>query len=132
MEVQLLSNFPLQNPVDAHLQALRKYLNDGSGNFKSLQQKMLLEFVERGKHSLAVLPTGSGKSLAFELPPTYTSKVTLVAIPYNVIVSQVIEKAKTHGVSVKFWEQKSLKELKDGVKMIVVTYNTLFADEFIE
>lgn len=132
MKVQPLINSPRQDPTDVHLQALRRYRRDPLANFKTLQQKKLLEFVQSQKHSLAVLPTGSGKSLAFELPPTYTSKITLVAIPYTVIVNQVIKNAKNHQVPVELWEQKSLRELKDSVRMIVVTYNTLFTDEFLE
>lgn len=91
----------------------------------------MLEFVKSGKHCIAILPTGSGKSLAYELPPTYTNKITVVAIPYNIIVTQVVENAKSHGVPVEVWDRKTLRGIKDELRMIVVTYNTLFTGEFI-
>src|SRR4029079_13102126 len=58
--------------------ALRRYF--GHESFRTGQQE-LVESVLEGRDLLAVMPTGSGKSLGFQLPAVLLPGVTLVVSP---------------------------------------------------
>ena len=51
----------------------------GFDEFKEGQEE-IIDSVLHGKHTLGILPTGSGKSLCYQLP-TYIRKPTLIISP---------------------------------------------------
>ena len=68
---------PTERATDI-LSALRRYF--GHESFRIGQQE-LVESVLEGRDLLAVMPTGSGKSLGFQLPAVLLPGVTLVVSP---------------------------------------------------
>jgi ATP-dependent DNA helicase RecQ len=69
--------------------ALRKVF--GYPQFRPLQQK-IIENVLRKRDSLAVMPTGSGKSLCYQLPATLFPGLTVVVSPLiSLMEDQVLE-----------------------------------------
>jgi len=111
------------------LSALRQYRRDPLAEFIG-KQKELLGSVMGGSHTVAVLPTGSGKSVAYELQPTCSRQITVVAIPYKVIVGQVLENVKAHGVRAELWYLSTPRVIEDDVRLIVVPYETLLTEAF--
>ncbi len=59
-----------------------RILNENFG-LQSLRpkQKEVIDLVLRGKHTLALLPTGYGKSLCYQLPSMALPGITLVISP---------------------------------------------------
>ena len=52
------------SPIDA----LKKYF--GHSSFRQSQQE-IIEAIIKGENTLAVLPTGAGKSICFQIPGNY-------------------------------------------------------------
>ncbi len=57
---------PAQEPSDAHLEGVLRAVW-GHAAFRG-RQLQLVRSVLRGEHAMAVLPTGAGKSLCYQLP----------------------------------------------------------------
>lgn len=116
------------------LTALRTYLGNQSATFMSESQHRLIVSVASKNYTVGVLPTGSGKSMAFELPPIFMGQTTIVAIPYRLIVSQVLEKAKERGLRAVHWNVKTSTSwtLPEDPVLIVVAFETLLNESFIE
>lgn len=76
------------------------------------------------------MPTGSGKSIAYELPPIYQGQLTLVAMPYKIIVNQAERNAKRYGVSARVWRSNTPKVVGD-VRLLIVPYECLVTDQFL-
>lgn len=143
--VQQLSAMSLEsdNPLAEHqasrpemssdylLQGLRRYLRDPTAVFKSEAQEELVRSVVSGRNTLGVLPTGSGKSKAFELAAILTKRSTIVAVPFRLLASQVHQNTTERGLAVERWDSNTNKDV-GKVKLIIVAYETLGVDEFIE
>ena len=117
-------------PDDDLLKRLRRYRADPSAEFKSTHQRQLLESTANGAYTLAVLPTGGGKSIAYEVPPSYKDKITIVAFPYRVIMSQAFENAKRHGLSAEVWTVHTKRHL--GARLVIMAIETLLTESMIE
>lgn len=120
-----------EHSSDKLLNALKIYRGDPSAQFKSKEQRELVESVVAGRTTVAILPTGSGKSLAFELPPIFTGQVTIVGIPYKVIISQALQNSLDRGVDAKLWYLKTPRTIGE-TRLIIVPYDTLFNTTFLE
>src|SRR3954453_10388424 len=57
-------------------------------------QREVLEAVLTGKDALAVMPTGSGKSLCFQLPSVFLPKPVVVVSPLIALMQDQQEKAE--------------------------------------
>jgi len=113
------------------LQGLREHLRDPSAQFKSKAQEELVASVVLGRHTIGVLPTGSGKSMAFELACRLSKRSTIVAVPFRLLASQVYQTAVDRGLPVERWEVKTYRDVSK-VKLIIVAYETLITHGFIE
>lgn len=83
----------LQQQSDLHLY-LRKIFN--YEYFKEGQQE-IIEDVLKGKDVLGILPTGSGKSLCYQLPAKIVSGITIVVSPLiSLMVDQVRQTKAFH------------------------------------
>jgi len=118
-------------PEDRHLSALRRYLRDPLAELRG-KQKELLEAIDEGNHVVAVLPTGSGKSVAYEIPALYNERITIVGIPYRLVISQALRNAMDHGRSAEIWYSKTPKTLTHDLRLILVPYESLLTDSFSE
>ena len=114
---------------DKLLSALRSYRRDPAAQFKSVYQRKLLESVTARNYTIGILPTGSGKSIAYELPPTYQGQVTIVAIPYKAIISQALQTAKSRGVAAEVWRVNDTRNV-ENLRLVIVPYDSLLTEEF--
>ena len=75
--------------------ALRRYF--GHESFRTGQQE-LVESVLEGRDLLAVMPTGSGKSLGFQLPAVLLPGVTLVVSPLISLMKDQVDELNRRGI----------------------------------
>lgn len=61
-------------------------------------QKEIIQSVLSGRDALAVLPTGGGKSLCYQLPTLCLGKVTLVISPLIALMRDQVESLKERGL----------------------------------
>lgn len=62
-----------------------------------LGQKEVISSILEGKHTLAMLPTGSGKSLCYQLPTYILKKPTLIVSPLLSLMQDQAEQLKQSG-----------------------------------
>ena len=62
------------------------------------KQSIVIENVLSGKHTLAVLPTGYGKSLCYQLPSQIVEGLTLVISPLISLMQDQIASLKKRGI----------------------------------
>jgi hypothetical protein len=96
---------------------------DPEAIFKSDTQRKLVESVM--VYMIGVLPTRGGKSLAYKIPPICTGQVTIIMCPFRILVSQVIQKCREHGLAVVHWGKKDAKDLNKDVRLIIITIEPL-------
>jgi ATP-dependent DNA helicase RecQ len=87
-------------PISAHSAAgLERLLTTRFGHerFRSGQREVV-EAVLAGRDALAVLPTGGGKSLTYQLPPLVTARCSLVVSPLVALMRDQVVAARRRGV----------------------------------
>jgi len=77
-------------------QALEKYF--GLNEFRPCQQE-IIDSVLAGQNTLATLPTGSGKSLTFQLPALILPGSTLIISPLLSLIRDQVQKLQQQGIS---------------------------------
>lgn len=77
------------------LSILKKYW--GYGQFRPLQAE-IIESVLNGKDTLALLPTGSGKSICYQVPALAKEGFTLVVSPLIALMQDQVARLKKQGV----------------------------------
>jgi ATP-dependent DNA helicase RecQ len=77
------------------LSALRRHF--GHESFRTGQQE-LVDTVLQGRDLLAVVPTGSGKSLGFQLPAVLLPGVTLVVSPLISLMKDQVDELNRRGI----------------------------------
>jgi ATP-dependent DNA helicase RecQ len=85
-------NGPENSPADI----LRKYWNYDS--FRHPQQE-IIQTVLSGKDILALLPTGGGKSICFQVPALCLPGITLVVSPLIALMRDQVENLKKRGIA---------------------------------
>lgn len=106
--------------------ALQKYF--GHSEFRPAQQG-IIEAILAGVNTLATLPTGSGKSLTFQLPAMILPGTTLVISPLLSLIRDQVQKLKQQGLAVfqidstlsDSERRDNLKAIKSGEAKIVYT-----------
>lgn len=69
----------------------------GHDRFRPGQERAIRPLL-RGRHVLAVLPTGAGKSLVFQLAAQLLPGVTLVVSPLLALMKDQVESVAAHGL----------------------------------
>jgi ATP-dependent DNA helicase RecQ len=77
--------------TEAALDILKKYW--GFSSFKSGQREVIQQ-IENGKDTLALMPTGGGKSLCFQVPSLLKPGICLVISPLVALMQEQVEDLK--------------------------------------
>ena len=78
------------------LEALKRYF--GYTVFRPLQEQIIQD-VLAGRDVLALLPTGGGKSLCYQLPSVIRPGLTVVVSPLIALMKDQVDAMRTAGVA---------------------------------
>lgn len=115
---------------------LKKYF--GFKTFRP-KQRQIIEAVNSGANTLGVLPTGSGKSLCFQVPGLQAEGVTLVISPLISLMKDQVGNLKKMGIPAEYLnstlkkkdEERIMKEGLEGrYKFLYVAPERFNNDEF--
>src|SRR5215212_1892295 len=81
------------------LSTLKQYF--GFDSFRPLQEQIIRDSLD-GKDTFALLPTGGGKSLCFQLPALIRPGLTLVVSPLIALMKDQVDALQTAGVAATF------------------------------
>ncbi|MHC4391818.1 MAG: RecQ family ATP-dependent DNA helicase [Planctomycetota bacterium] len=104
-------------------------------------QREVCECLLGGEHALVVQPTGSGKSLCYQLPALSLEGVTLVVSPLISLMNDQVESLRSRGVAAAavhsgmgFREQQRvLEELTEGrLRIVLVAPERFRSSRFLE
>lgn len=120
------------------LDVLQKYW--GYSSFRAVQQS-IIESILDGKDTLALLPTGGGKSICFQVPALMQPGICLVVSPlialmkdqvYNLVRRGVLAKAIFSGMSYREIDITLDNCVHGEVKFLYVSPERLKSDLFLE
>ena len=126
------------NTLDTLQQALKQYF--GYDSFRAGQRE-IIEANLAGQDTLAIMPTGGGKSICFQLPALLKTGVTIVVSPLIALMQDQVTALKENGIGATFLNstlsgresnQRSQAILNGAIKLIYVAPERLFAEQFIE
>ena len=86
-------------PVDQPLQALQKYF--GYPNFRPGQKK-IIDAILADHDTLAILPTGGGKSICFQIPGLVLDGITIVISPLISLMADQVQQLQNRKISACF------------------------------
>jgi ATP-dependent DNA helicase RecQ len=108
----MLDSSHRETPLDAATAILRRTF--GHAAFRGLQAGVIDE-VLAGRHVLAVLPTGGGKSVCFQIPAMMRSGVGLVVSPLIALMADQVEGLVQSGVAAARLDSDSTLDERSAV-----------------
>lgn len=117
---------------------LKKYF--GFNSFRD-RQEQIINHILSGNHSLIIMPTGSGKSLTYQIPALIFKDLTIVISPLialmkdqvDVLLKRNIDAAFVNSSLNKKEREKRYKNIESGkYKILYVTPERFRKKEFIE
>src|SRR6266508_4140399 len=94
-----LQIFAVKPQADDLLAPLKQYF--GFSSFRPLQEEIIRDALA-GKDVFAVLPTGGGKSLCFQLPALVRPGLTVVVSPLIALMKDQVDALKASGIPATF------------------------------
>ena len=73
----------------------------GYGSFLPLQREIIGNVLDR-RDSLVVMPTGSGKSICYQLPSLFLNRLTLVVSPLIALMKDQVDTLQSRGFRAAF------------------------------
>jgi ATP-dependent DNA helicase RecQ len=123
---------------DRYLDILRRYW--GFDSFRPLQE-VIIRSVGEGNDTLALMPTGGGKSITFQVPALATEGLCLVVTPLIALMKDQVENLKKNGIkAVAIHSGLTYREIKvafdnaifGGTKFLYLSPERLATDLFLE
>ncbi len=99
--------------LDAARETLRRTF--GHADFRGLQAPVIAEALA-GRNALAVLPTGGGKSVCYQIPALLRPGVGLVVSPLIALMSDQVEALRQLGVSAARMDSGLAPEERDATR----------------
>lgn len=120
-----------------------KILKDyfGFDSFRGEQELIIKRITEERKHSLVLMPTGSGKSLCYQIPALYFDNSTIVISPLIALMQDQVDVLRKKNIPAAFInstlskqeKEKRLKQFVDGkIKLLYVTPERFRKADFVE
>lgn len=115
--------------------------NFGYAEFRGEQESIIKRIVDEQKHSLVLMPTGSGKSLCYQIPALYFDNSTIVISPLIALMQDQVDVLRKKNISAAFInstlsKQEREKRLNDFVagkiKLLYVTPERFRKPDFID
>lgn len=93
----------------------------GFESFRPNQEQIIKEIIE-GKDVLAIMPTGGGKSICYQLPALALSGTAVVISPLIALMKDQVDSLKANGIAAAFYnssqpfdvQQETLQDLQKG------------------
>ncbi len=113
----------------------------GYSTFKGLQEPIINRIVDEQKHSLVLMPTGSGKSLCYQIPALIFEGGTLVISPLIALMQDQVDALRKRNIPASFINStvsrndrtKRLNDFVSGkIKLLYVTPERFRKSEFVE
>ena len=120
------------------LDTLKKYW--GYDSFRPLQ-KEVIDHWQMGGDSLVLMPTGSGKSLCYQVPSVMNESITLVISPLIALMKDQVDEACSKGLNALYINsslsrnerEKAYSKLSQGQgRLVYVTPERFRKTEFLE
>jgi ATP-dependent DNA helicase RecQ len=120
-----------------------KILKDywGYDTFRGEQETIIRRITEEKKHSLVLMPTGSGKSLCYQVPAFYFDNSTIVISPLIALMQDQVDALRKKNIPAAFInstlskkeKEKRIKDFVDGkIKLLYVTPERFRKQDFVD
>jgi ATP-dependent DNA helicase RecQ len=119
-------------------QALKHFF--GYDRFR-LAQKDIIESAMANQDVLAIMPTGGGKSICFQLPALLKEGITIVVSPLISLMQDQVTALQDNGIPATYLnssvvgqevQTRSMKVLSGEIKLLYVAPERLMSDRFLE
>lgn len=113
----------------------------GYDSFRGEQEAIIKRIVEEQKHALVLMPTGSGKSLCYQIPALYFDNSTIVISPLIALMQDQVDTLRKKEIPAAFINstlskqerEKRLSNFVDGkIKLLYVTPERFRKSDFVE
>jgi ATP-dependent DNA helicase RecQ len=113
----------------------------GYDSFRGEQGAIIKRIVEERKHALVLMPTGSGKSLCYQIPALYFENSTIIISPLIALMQDQVDALRKKNIPAAFINstlskkerEKNLSGFVDGkITLLYVTPERFRKDDFIE
>lgn len=113
----------------------------GHNSFRGEQEAIIKRIVDDHKHALVLMPTGSGKSLCYQIPALYFENSTIVISPLIALMQDQVDALRKKNIPAAFInstlsKQEREKRLNDFVtgkiKLLYVTPERFRKQDFVE
>jgi ATP-dependent DNA helicase RecQ len=110
----------------------------GYGEFRPGQEEVIATLAA-GKSVLAVMPTGAGKSLCYQIPAVMADRLTVVISPLLALMDDQVSALRTNGVDVACIHSGQTREqniiewrrVKDGAKLLYLSPERLMTERML-
>lgn len=120
-----------------------KILKDyfGYESFRGEQERIIRRITDERKHALVLMPTGSGKSLCYQIPALYFENSTIVISPLIALMQDQVDVLRKKNIPAAFINStlskqerdKRLKGFVEGeLKLLYVTPERFRKQDFID
>ncbi|MBU5225230.1 DNA helicase RecQ [Clostridium senegalense] len=123
--------------INKALEVLNKYF--GYNSFRKGQENVIHSILN-GNDTVAIMPTGGGKSICYQLPAILFDGITIVVSPLISLMKDQVDNLKATGISAGYinsslssLEYKIVKEkiLNNNLKILYVAPERLLSQDFI-